>query len=133
MVKGTSGTGSSSNYSKTDTERQKDELERYSINDNPDVNEYLREGNVDNTIRTEEEVKQGVKDLDNLIDNNTINSDKTLFRGADEYKNAQIGDTIRDKGFMSTSSDNETAEIFSENTVLEIELPSGSHAIDVTN
>jgi hypothetical protein len=124
--RGSSSGGSSSNISDTTA------LERYST-DSSAVNEYLRTGEVPaDYLGTEQDLKDEINGIDNLIDKDTLDEPTTLYRGTDEYGDAQVGDTIDDKAFMSTSTDSETAEGFGD-TVVAIDAPAGTNAIDMNS
>jgi hypothetical protein len=62
-----------------------------------------------------------------------------VYRGigpmdADKFAGLKVGDTFEDKGFVSTSTDKDTAENFSRGdtpTMMHVQVPKGSKAISV--
>lgn len=111
---------------------------QYNIDDNPLVNDYLRTGEVPEDyfgIKTEEEMKEEldkqIENLENLINNNKLEEDTTVYRGVPPiYDDKVIGDTIDDLAFQSTTTEPYTATEFGNN-ILEIQLPEGYNGLDL--
>ena len=114
------------------TAEQKDALQNY-INGS-DVNYYARKG----------KLTKDAKGLDELM--KSASSVMTVFRGVpidmdEDYSkaifNAKVGDTLTDKGFLSTSLSLEAAESHVEeeyqSVIFKINVPKGSKLIDVND
>lgn len=86
-------------------------------------------------------ITNGIKDLNNLIDKSSLNQNMELYRYiSDEnvYKNLNVGDSVIEKGFMSTTydknSDRETDFKYSDtnNVKMIINAKKGEKAIDLS-
>jgi SPP1 gp7 family putative phage head morphogenesis protein len=84
--------------------------------------------------------KQTITELDKVIKNASLDYNTTVYRGIIDdtgvFDQIRIGDTIKDKGFLSTSVNPAVAEAFANGTiiegkpiVLEIDVPAGSPAL----
>lgn len=119
---------------KTFTERQKYALQTYSGTGYININKQLRAGNVD------AKVSEQVKYIDDAIAATETDRDLTVYRGIDlaigtasqrSVSDFQVGKTISDPGFVSTTLDPELAQNFEgkgETVVMAINLPKGSKA-----
>jgi len=129
------------------TERQAHYLREFTGPGSHSVNEQLEKGNERELRKHPNDFdSRMLKNLDNAMKRSTINRTETLYTGLDynralKFENANPGDVITFKRFISTSRDIDQAEKFSEGgikdgnriekTILEIEVPSGVHGIDM--
>ena len=112
-----------------------EELESYKDEGYEVTNEYLRTGEVpDNALQSEDEIKADVSKLDNIISDSKTPEDMTLYRGVgDATVNTDVGSTIEDPAFMSTSTKFGVAEENAEDgVIMEIQYPKGSDGLPVS-
>ncbi len=124
----------------TDTLKDLDSNELESLesyHDDSDVlNNYLRTGELpEGALVDEEDIKSEVSDLDNLIDQSKTPESMVLYRGVGtDLGDAEIGSTMNDKAFLSTSTNFEDAEGFTDEhkNIMEIQYPKGSNGLPVS-
>lgn len=94
------------------------------------------------TYSTDPGAEAKINTLQSLLDKSTLKEDGTFFRGAEGKgwaENLKPGDTFTDKAFLSTTTDEKVAHDFAFTktvevpTVLHLDVPGGSKAIDVTD
>ena len=114
------------------TKEELDALAEYNMQDDPAVNEYLRNNEVPSDyLGTEQDIIDQIKAMDDIIDRNTFNEDKTLYRGVDGvFDDKVIGDNISDNAYWSTTTDFEQATEFGD-TVFEIQIQEGYNGINL--
>ena len=102
------------------------------------INEFLRGGYMD----VPDVTKQQIAELQAAISKSTLTADMTVYRGADGtswFEGLEPGSTFSDKAFVSMSKDRDTALGFAfqngaqKPVLLELDLPAGTHAIDVAD
>lgn len=103
-----------------------------------DINEYARTNKLDpgSVLSTKKEAKETLAAIDSAIAKGTTPEDVVVFRGFRPEGAAQrdgitgtveVGQTITDKGYTSTSMSKDTASEFGS-VLLEIEVPKGTNA-----
>ena len=132
------GAGSGNTQPHELTEQEKQSIREYQGGAYSTINHALRDG-----TKMDKDDKQTMKDLDNIIEDNKTTEDITVYRGfadVSQIKDAEVGSTISDKGYVSTSTSEKVARGFSRGTgdngkgyVAEIRIPKGSSAADVNN
>jgi hypothetical protein len=131
------------------TERQAHYLREFSGPGSHSINETLQKGEAYKLRKHPNDFDaRMLKNLDQAMKRSTINRKETLYTGLDfkrslQFNDSNIGDIITYQRFTSTSRDIDQAEKFAESgyrqdvnnkiekTVLEIEVPSGTHGIDM--
>lgn len=114
------------------TAGQKESVESYANDGFTDVNTYHRTGEIQGTL-SKEAVQSITRHLDKLIASGRLTEDKVLYRGVDAqyFKGVQVGSTLSDKGFLSTTRDLSVTRGFGHGALLEISVPKGTHALDM--
>lgn len=128
------------------TERQAHYLREFTDMGSRSVNEILEKGQ-EYRLEPNDFDARMLKNVDNAMKKSTLNKNEILFMGldikrAELYQNTVPGEIISFKRFSSTSRDFEQANKFARGgwgsgislvpkTVLEINAPSGIHAIDM--
>lgn len=95
-----------------------------------DINSELRSGKIS------PETKKEVASIDAAMKKSKISSPITVYRGisGDIAKTIAEGSTFREPAYMSTSTNKDSADVFShgnDRALLEIKVPAGSRAIDM--
>ena len=115
---------------------EKDSLQEYK-GDSSNINNSLRDGDSLNEYQ-----QKIVSNIDSAFENSSLKEETTLYRlvqGGGDYSKFNVGDTITDKAFISTSTklsilQNSIDEYdlgSKSNIVLKIKAPSGSNAINM--
>jgi hypothetical protein len=119
------------------TNEEMDALETYTGPGYTDMNRYLRWGDKKFTadelsyLPSKIEVKDNVKRLDKCFEKvQPLENTKIVYRGTEDYKGIEVGDTVTDKGFVSTTQALSEASNFGDDRVI-IECPPGTRAIDI--
>ncbi len=128
------------------TERQAHYLREFTEMGAKSVNNILEKGK-ENSLEPNDFDARMLRNVDNAMKKSTINKNETLYMGLDItrseiYENASPGEVITFKRFSSTSRDFDQAGKFARGgwgsgiklvpkTILEIEVPSGTHGIDM--
>lgn len=118
------------------TEEEIQSIKEYTGGAYSTINHGLRDG----TKLTKDD-KENIKNLDRVLENNKTTEDITVYRGfsdVSQIQNAEVGGTITDKGYVSTSTSEKAAKGFSRGTddkgkmyIAEITIPKGSSVADV--
>lgn len=109
------------------------------------INHFLRTGEIKSgSIRAsvmgetayKKELQTQIRLITNAIDKSPLPEDLTIYAGVGNdfpgLNSLKVGSKIRSlRGFRSTSTDRWTAESFSDNTIFEIEYPTGSRGLPV--
>lgn len=109
------------------TKEERTEVQHYTAEGYSTINERLRQGfsSIHAAL------------IDSAIAKSVLTSDTVVYRGVNltaftnKLDTLQPGETITDKGFVSTSGSLATAATFSRGLVMEIRLPAGSRALYV--
>lgn len=139
------GRWTSSGYPTWDdlSEPQQQALTTYQTSGYKAMNGYARTGNPmehlwNEGIGSKEELQKHVDTLDNLVKTvPPLAQDTTLYRGvsgklSSELRSLQPGDSFTDKGFSSTSYDQDVAKQFGIwGLVVVINAPKGTKALDI--
>lgn len=97
-------------------------------------NHFLVNGFSDDPDEAAEE-REGIDKFQGVIDKASLPSDTILYRGLKGSASSifggepKVGDDFTHKGFMSTSTEEGIANRFSDDVVLKIEAPKGTHAL----
>lgn len=101
-------------------------IANYKVANHLEVNRVLRTGTVPSNA-----VSDTIKGLDNVLSSQSLKDNYLAYRGApDEFikmLEGNVGKTITEPGFMSTSLHRGTAEAFDRN-IVRVLLPKGSNA-----
>lgn len=112
----------------------RDAIKEYTGSMYIDVNQALRKGKPIPAADRKE-----MKLVDEAFSKAKTTEPMEVYRGigpsdSDMFANLKLGDSFQDKGFVSTSTDKDTADNFSRGdtpTMLQINVPKGSKAISV--
>ena len=132
-----------------DSDGRYSDVEYYTSSGYSDINNYLRTG-AEPEMGTKSEVKGYVESLDTEIGKTSAPRDMVLYRGVtgvEKFDNLKKGDTFKDKGFVSTTTNREAVTDFMSNAsggrfdnrpvekgvVLEINVPKGGNVLSVQN
>ena len=128
--------GSNDSWIKSLSPEEKQAIIRYQSN-NLEFNEFLRTGNKFSEFGPQATPKE-YRHLDEAISRSRINADTTLYRGTSTamFKNhsvkGSIGKVISDKGYMSTSTQRNSAEMYAEDVLLKINAPKGTKGAKIS-
>ena len=123
------------------------DVEYYTSSGYSDINNYLRTGK-EPELGSVNETKDIVKSMDKEISQTSAPRDMVLFRGVtgvEKFENLKEGDTFKDKGYVSTTTNRESVTDFMSNAsggrsgpiqkgfVLEVSVPKGEKVLSVKN
>lgn len=122
-------------------EKEKQALKAYTLAGSYPLNDFLRNGtSVEKgkwsnatPLRTNEDVKEAVQEIDSAMERASLDKETTVFRGVnnDVWKmiteGLEVGGVIQDKGFVSTSLKKLTSSSLTH--FMKIVVPKGAKAI----
>jgi preprotein translocase subunit YajC/co-chaperonin GroES (HSP10) len=117
---------------------QEEALDDYTGSGYSQINTELRnyQGDLEELKRDEGTyVPTKVKRLDALIKKSTIKQPIEVYRGMHHVHPGDIttGTTFRDWGFISTTTDRNTAQEFGSSVLFQLQLDPGTHALSIDN
>lgn len=132
-----------------DSDGRFSDVEYYTSSGYSDINNYLRTGK-EPELGSVSETKGYIESLDEEIAQTSAPRDMVLFRGVtgvEKFENLKEGDTFKDKGYVSTTTNRESVTDFMSNAsggrfdsrpiekgfVLEISVPKGEKVLSVKN
>ncbi|MFD4314998.1 ADP-ribosyltransferase [Streptomyces sp. NPDC058548] len=116
-------------------EQHQQALKGYTVADYGDMNDWLRHRTAPTRL-TQDETEDRISALTNLIAiQDPTTSEATLWRGSRHFIDVGPGDEFHDKGFTSTSSDEEIGRRMGRKggSVFRIHAPKGSQMLDVVS
>lgn len=112
------------------------------------LTEYTGEGcyrNINNSLRGSEVATSGntqiIKTMDSALDNASLPSDMTLYRGTSQNAlgdlkglspDELVGKVFTENGYMSTTTSSTVAQGWANDMKMTIEAAQGSHALDIS-
>lgn len=130
-----------------DSDGRFSDVEYYTSSGYSDINNYLRTG-AEPEMGSVSETKGYIESLDEEIALTSAPRDMVLFRGVtgtEKFEKLKVGDTFKDKGFVSTTTKRESVIDFMSGSsggrsgaiqkgfVLEVSVPKGGKVLSVKN
>jgi len=121
-------------------------LEHYTGEGYEEINRFLRTGKADPTGEEPDDLREYISSIDRIMKKTSTPEDMVVYRGitgASKLQTLKEGDVFRDRGFASTSTEQETVGQFMDSAarglndtrpiekgaVLDISVPQGSQAL----
>lgn len=113
-------------------------IEYYTSSGYEEINEYLRKGGKRLSADEKSEIKEYVRSMDKALNKTETPREMVTYRGisgeaTEQFVNLKKGETFTDKGFISTTTDEQQMPLSFEGpaVVLEITTPQGNKMLSV--